>query len=662
MEGNNIKEQIVKRAKHLISNLERYVEIGESINSLSADQKDSLADRMNKTLSTPIASLTERIALEHSNSLYTEVISKLNIITSENFNDNEMQYSKLVYDILSSVPQNLLNQFVSHEINIVAIIDNTADFTVSSGLLHEIHTFLFGIEASILTFFQQLAQLDYFRLFKELDKNYVIIGANGSGKSSFSRITNKIFKTQIAIIPAQKVFNISSIDSVPIGNKSLTNVHNYQGKPKLGKELNNNHDYSNDLQNLMLSLIENYITCSTKLYAENERNESILDKAMVIWNELISHRTMEYSNRGHNIKIKGDTDSYDFHLLSDGEKAVFYYIAHVLLAKENSYIIIDEPENHLNMAIVCKLWDQLEQSRLDCKFIYLTHNLDFATSRTMCKKLWCKSFTAPATWDIVPLEENNTIPELLLMQLVGSRKKILFCEGKNDKLDFKLYSILFPNYTVKPVDGHLRVIEYTKAFNALKDFHGNSAIGIIDGDFHLDAVIHANKKKSIYTLPFQEVENSLCDGLLLEAGVKRFFTSSVKLDEAKVELFNKINKDKESQAMKYIQNIINNELKSNLLQDIKSKDNMKAKFSELLNTVDNKIEDLYKERILLFEQIYNTKDYDLGIKNYNNKGLPSIIGNKIVNDYEDKILKLLKDDSQLLEKFRNKHFSEIPVE
>ena len=160
------------------------------------------------------------------------------------------------------------------------------------------------------------------------------------------------------------------------------------------------------------------------------------------------------------------TRELQFNLLSDGEKSVFYYIGHILLALENSYIIVDEPENHLHLAICNRLWDCLEQERPDCKFIYLTHNLDFATSRTDSTILWNKSFIPPSQWNFEILPSSETIPEVLVMELVGSRKNICFCEGDTkSSLDYRLYSILFPNYTIIPVSGHRNVIEYTNTYN-----------------------------------------------------------------------------------------------------------------------------------------------------------------------------------------------------
>ena len=187
-----------------------------------------------------------------------------------------------------------------------------------------------------------------------------------------------------------------------------------------------------------------------------------------------------------------------------------------MLVEPNSYIIVDEPENHLHMAICSKLWDKLEQIRSDCKFIYLTHNLDFAASRTNTTLIWNKKFTPPDIWDFQIIESDETLPDTLLMEVLGSRKKICFCEGKDRScLDYKLYSILFPEYTVIPVGGHLDVISYTNACNKSK-FPSNKAIGIIDGDCHKPEQISKWKEQNIYTIPINEIENILCDSVIIE--------------------------------------------------------------------------------------------------------------------------------------------------
>jgi len=78
---------------------------------------------------------------------------------------------------------------------------------------------------------------------------------------------------------------------------------------------------------------------------------------------------------------------------------------------------------------------------------------------------------------------SNEIPELLLLELLGSRQNILFCEGVPGSLNERIYSILFPDYVIKPVGGCPSVISFTKAFNIIPNIT-TKAVGIIDSDFH----------------------------------------------------------------------------------------------------------------------------------------------------------------------------------
>ena len=145
---------------------------------------------------------------------------------------------------------------------------------------------------------------------------------------------------------------------------------------------------------------------------------SFLSKTIELWNKIIEHRSLINSRTG--LFVTGQNiKPYDFNQLSDGEKAVFYYIGHVLLAPHNSYIIVDEPENHLHLTICNKLWDELEKNRPDCKFIYLTHNLNFATTRSDSTILWNKKFIPPNDWDFEILPEDEIIPEILIMEMTS---------------------------------------------------------------------------------------------------------------------------------------------------------------------------------------------------------------------------------------------------
>ena len=67
--------------------------------------------------------------------------------------------------------------------------------------------------------------------------------------------------------------------------------------------------------------------------------------------------------------------------MSVGERSVLYLAAQVLRVPESKIIIMDEPEVHLHPSLMGYLWDALEKVRPDCLFIYITHDVDFVTSR-----------------------------------------------------------------------------------------------------------------------------------------------------------------------------------------------------------------------------------------------------------------------------------------
>ncbi|GHV17087.1 hypothetical protein FACS1894169_11730 [Bacteroidia bacterium] len=81
-----------------------------------------------------------------------------------------------------------------------------------------------------------------------------------------------------------------------------------------------------------------------------------------------------------NFSVKDGVNVYQPIQMSDGEKVLLFLIAQVLQAPKDGFIVVDEPEMYLHKTILKKLWDRLEKERPDCLFIYLTHDLDFATS------------------------------------------------------------------------------------------------------------------------------------------------------------------------------------------------------------------------------------------------------------------------------------------
>ncbi len=611
------------------------------------------------------------VSVAYKNSeIITNIINKyeeiLNLI-NDDINQISENYLTLIFNTLntSQIMKTLPNNLQSLRVWFEQLKNDDISFQNKNGFINALYNTFTQTENIEKTEYLQLAQIHAFKYFSNSEKNYVIIGANGSGKSSFARNSRQVLDKNVVIIAAQKIFTLSRITSISIGRNSRENLWSYQNEDKLFKDISFIHEAQNDLQNVFLSLVEEQNAKANDFFEKNKdgfvekRNETLLEKVISIWNKILIHRQLFYSEGQLIVSLPPSKNKYDFMELSDGEKAIFYYIAHVLLAKPNSYIIVDEPENHLHLALVTRLWDMLEQERKDCHFIYLTHNLDFATSRVNTEKLWMKSFVPPAQWNIEKIPSDENLPEVLYMELLGSRKPILFCEGTKSSLDYKLYTRLFTEYTIIPVKGHIQVIDYTRAFNNSVSIHGNKAIGIIDGDFHTDEQKNIWKNESIYCIDVQEIENILCDEDLLQACYKSFYATDDKLTEAKNYLFKIIQQKMDSQVLEYATQTVNEYLKANIIKKCTTDNELKEKLSQLLLSSSSMIDNLIQKRRELMEDIINKKDYSLGIRKYNYKGLIGVIPTIIEKDYKDKIFLFLDEHPNVLSMLRNKYFSNI---
>ena len=103
--------------------------------------------------------------------------------------------------------------------------------------------------------------------------------------------------------------------------------------------------------------------------------------------------------------------------------------------------------------------------------------------------------------------EAEDLPEELLLDILGSRKNVLFVEGEQNSFDTQLYSELYPNYYIVPCGSCTQVIARTKAFRNNLSLHDCEVYGIIDRDFRSDYEIEKYKENYIYTINVAEVEN-----------------------------------------------------------------------------------------------------------------------------------------------------------
>ena len=373
-------------------------------------------------------------------------------------------------------------------------------------------------ETNLPQILENFKVIKLFSFISKVDSTTVIIGANGAGKSSLINELRKNSIDEMYVLPAQKllyfVSNIHNRNNIEQENYILdlkkTNIK-YDTINLYPSNIEEN--FSNTFTNLITLLVKDVMVVATyKFRGQNDSSLSLWQKLEKIWNKIKPEISFEIDPIKIIVNVEKNHSKYSINGLSDGERCILFYIGSVLLAPENSYIVVDEPETFLNAAVYNELWDLLISERPDCQFIFASHNMDFVQSRTNATYIWCKNFEAPYDLDYQILEESQEIPLPLLTEVSGAKKPILFCEGTKNSLDYQIYSKLFSEFCfVKPVQGHKQVIQYTKAYNKLEETYGNKAYGIIDYDWMDEARIESYKKKNIFVLPFNEIEMLLVD-------------------------------------------------------------------------------------------------------------------------------------------------------
>ena len=464
--------------------------------------------------------------------MYSSKIDLIEKLGSEKkrFRDNLSQIADYEKDLYNRVDNYLfeLISFINKELDEEVLSnDVTVRYkTLRDNLLESIYNCYGGDIKSYDSLFPQIIYnfkvIKLFSFIAKIDSTTVIIGANGAGKTSLinelRKNNSKINSNEMYVLPAQKLlcFATHIQDRNVVDEDSyITEFNNINLKYETIDLYLNQIDanFSNTFTKLITLLVKDIMAVATDNFrGKNESSLSLWQKLEKIWNKIKPEIKFDIDTKNTVVKVEKNGSKYSINGLSDGERCILFYIGNVLLAPENSYIIVDEPETFLNAAVYNELWDLLISERPDCQFIFASHNMDFVQSRTNATYIWCKNFEAPYDLDYQVLEESQEIPLPLLNEVSGAKKPILFCEGTKNSLDYQIYSKLFSEFCfVKPVQGHKQVIQYTKAYNKLEETYGNKAYGIIDYDWMDEARIESYKKKNIFVLPFNEIEMLLVD-------------------------------------------------------------------------------------------------------------------------------------------------------
>lgn len=604
-----------------------------------------------------------------------DLIAKLES-EKERFQDNLSQVADYEKDLYNRVDNHLLTliSFINEELNEEVLSnDVTVRYkTLRENLLESIYNCFGGdiylYDSMLPQILENFKVIKLFSFISKVDSTTVIIGANGAGKSSLINELRKNSIDEMYVLPAQKLlyFVLKIHDRNEITREryiqDLKEVDlKYETIDLYPTKIEN--DFSNTFTKLITLLVKDYTDIVTRR-SRKEKNLPItlLDRVEQIWNQIFPEITFNPESNHRVLEVVRTGSKYSINGRSDGERCILFYIGNVLLAPENSYIIVDEPETFLNAAVYNELWDLLISERSDCQFVFASHNMDFVQSRTNASYIWCKKFEAPYDLEYQVLEGTQEFPLSLLTEVSGTRKPILFCEGTKTSIDYKIYSKLFSKFCfVKPVQGHKQVIQHTEAYNNLNKMHGNKAYGIIDYDWMKDAKIAKYKKKNIFVLPFNEIEMLLVN----EEIVKSVLASD---DQDKDQKLNKFQEAIKSLCIKNKDKIISIALKKKLDEF------MEGHFIEKNKPTKHDAQKFLKGLVTRFdvtstvETITSIVEEALVSSNFSSilkicnlkKEIINQLGDTVITrNFKNKALSSIATDSELQNLLRNKYFSEL---
>ncbi|MQP96499.1 AAA family ATPase [Streptococcus mitis] len=606
----------------------------------------------------------------------TDLIEKLES-EKERFQDNLSQIADYEKDLYSRVDNYLseLISFINDELNEEVLSnDVTVRYkTLRDNLLDSIYKCFGGDIYSYDSIFPQIIYnfkvIKLFSFIAKIDSTTVIIGANGAGKTSLINELRKNSIDQMYVLPAQKLlcFATHIQDRNVVDEESYINEFNnislkYETIDLYLNQIDAN--FSNAFTKLITLLVKDIMAVATDHFrGKNESSLSLWQKLEKIWNKIKPEIKFDIDTKNTVVKVEKNGSIYSINGLSDGERCILFYIGNVLLAPENSYIVVDEPETFLNAAVYNELWDLLISERPDCQFIFASHNMDFVQSRTNATYIWCKKFEAPYDFDYEQLEESQEFPLNLLAEVSGTRKPILFCEGTKNSIDYQIYSKLFSEFCfVKPVQGHKQVIQYTKAYNKLKKSHCNEAYGIIDYDWMDKARIQNYKKKNIFVLPFNEIEMFLIDEEIVNYVLSDDEDKKQKIKKLRDTVIGLCITNKDKIIRIALKKKLDEFMEGNLIETREPTEDEARTFLENLSEkfdITVTLENITK----MVEDSIASSDFSTILKICNLKN--EIIGSKeikeIVSNLKEKALSSIALDNDLQKKLRHKYFEELEM-
>ena len=349
----------------------------------------------------------------------------------------------------------------------------------------------------------------------------VILGTNGSGKTKLAqRIAANPAVTSVG---AQRRTWVD--DSLPVQeeNQMQSNIKNYENNWR-----SNAWQPTDEINYILSNLVQEHSTALSRRNEEAIVNHTKMDpvtdtkliRLQAIWKKVYPARELEIGGFFPQVRREGAPGqklTYKLREMSDGERSILYLAARVLHAKAG-IVLVDEPELHLHTRLAVEFWSEMERMRPECRFIYVTHDLNFALSRRRAAILVARP---GQTAEAVVVE---ALPESVAAEILGAAtlpfhaSRIFFFEGEGETAFASEFFAAWFN------DGDTFAVPAGNRDAVLAAVAGLSAVGVsgakieglVDRDFYPDAALSA-APLGVQVLGLHEIESVICDPAVVAA-------------------------------------------------------------------------------------------------------------------------------------------------
>lgn len=508
-------------------------------------------------------------------------------------------------------------------------------------------------------------------------RQMLIIGANGSGKTRFAN--------RLAADLGDKSFRMSALKA--LYGKDEEDNHNgsidslYRETAATGGGMMRS-DIKGEFERLLALLINeemiNLLTFKYEMGPKQTAGEkhgrrktgranrdslpsTKLDLLIQRWEEIFPGNRVLVEGGRMLFGQETSEDIYSSSKLSAGERAALYYLGAALFAPRNAVIFVESPGMLLHPSSIRVLWDTIEEMRSDCTFIYVTHDLSFASTRGDAVTVWVKGCDVQRQeWDYDFMTSAEGLSEEMYLAILGSRKPVLFIEGDGvNSIDAKLYPLVFKEYTVKSLGGCDRVIESTRTFNSLKGFHNLDAFGIVDRDRRDVGEVNYLRSKRVFVPNVAEIENIFMLEPVIRTVARHFRRDpQVAFTKVKQSIMRLFEVDLRQQALMHTRHIVKKTVEHRIDGRFANINKLEEHINDLCHAINPR--GIYEQYCREFRSYLNSGDYSSILRVYNRKTMLSEshvaracgLRNDDKDSYIRAILMILKEDREDAEVIR----------